>query len=198
LRRPRIAIPLIFIPLLTALVLHESLLRSAAKYLVLDAPPQTADAIFVLGGGMEGSRVSKGCELYMADYAPRLYLSGVSSLYGEGEGDLALRFARRQGCASSEVQSFVRNVDSTRDEAREIFAEARRQGFRRILVVTSNFHTRRTQKVFARLQPSDVEAIVIPAPFAGFDPDHWWQQRPMRKVFFMEWLKTIAEGVGGG
>jgi hypothetical protein len=37
---------------------------------------------------------------------------------------------------------------------------------------------------------------VIAARDEFFDPDNWWHNREARKVFVLEWLKTIASWFG--
>jgi len=71
----------------------------------------------------------------------------------------------------------------------------RSAGAHRILLVTSDYHTRRAGKVFRRAAP-DLEFIVVAAPDEDFSAGGWWRTRDGRKVALYEWMKTVADWFG--
>lgn len=176
---------------------RKPILTLAAQYLVDSEAPRKADLIIVLGGDASGFRAAKGCDLLREGYANEMWLSGAASFYGKSEGQLAMDFLRAQGrgCPEDKMKPLVNNVDSTRDEAIAIGRMMRERGVRRYLLVTSNFHTRRSGRVFRQVSP-DLEAIVVSADDKEFPVDGWWEQRHNRKTFLYEWLKTISYWVG--
>jgi uncharacterized SAM-binding protein YcdF (DUF218 family) len=64
-----------------------------------------------------------------------------------------------------------------------------------VLLVTSNYHTRRAANLFRAAAP-DLTFIPIAAPDQDFSPDSWWRSRQGQKTFLMEWEKTVAVWVG--
>jgi hypothetical protein len=63
---------------------------------------------------------------------------------------------------------------------------ADRQHWRRVLVVTSNFHTRRARHIFVRVFRDSADVRVIAARDSGYDPADWWHSRTGIKSFFLE------------
>ncbi len=87
------------------------------------------------------------------------------------------------------VVLFAHHARSTREEALALRSLAVDHGWRHVLVVTSNFHTRRTRFIFRRVWPAGSEFRVISARDVSFDPDSWWHSRVGIKLVFME---TVA------
>ncbi len=80
---------------------------------------------------------------------------------------------------------------STREEAAAAAVKLHELGAHRVLLVTSLFHTRRAGALFRAAAP-DLTFVVAAAPDQNFTPDGWWHNREARKIFLMEWLKTVA------
>ena len=89
-----------------------------------------------------------------------------------------------------------RNVPrSTQEEARDAAARLRQLGAHKVLLVTSDYHTRRAGKIFRTAAP-DLQFIVVAAPDVSFTPDSWWHSRQGEKTAFTEWVKTVTEPFG--
>jgi uncharacterized SAM-binding protein YcdF (DUF218 family) len=178
-----------------AAVFHEPLLRRLAHALITSEAPEKADLVIVLAGDSFGGRILKGCELIRAGYAPKALVSGPPILYGRHEDEFSIPWAVEHGCSREWFEGVRNNLKSTREEAalfRRIMLE---RGVKTYLLVTSNFHTARAARIFRREIP-DIRAIVIAAPYPEFDPDAWWKDRQQRKVFAIEWMKTVTEPFG--
>jgi uncharacterized SAM-binding protein YcdF (DUF218 family) len=63
------------------------------------------------------------------------------------------------------------------------------------MVVTSDYHTRRAGRSYQSLAGS-AELRVVAAPDRFFRADSWWRTRQGRKLFLLEWEKTLAEWLG--
>ena len=160
-------------------------------------PPRKADAALVLAGDGYGDRMRRGAELARQGLVPRVYVSGPEGFYGLHEDDLAIQWAVKAGYPTSYFVPLPlpRDATSTRAEAATIIPRLRSDGIRSLLVVTSDFHTRRAGQIFRRAAP-DLRITVVASPDALFELRRWWHFREGRKTIFFEWSKTLAESVG--
>jgi uncharacterized SAM-binding protein YcdF (DUF218 family) len=180
---------------LLAVIFHAAILTAAARYLVLAGPPEKSDVAIVLGGDGFGNRIVKAGELVREGYAPKVLVSGPAGIYGFHEDQLAIPFAEKAGYSASYFLGFPNESRSTQEEAYAIVPELRRLGVHTILLVTSDYHTRRAGRIYRKAAP-DLEFHVVAAPDKYFTPDGWWKNREARKIFVIEWMKTVAEWVG--
>lgn len=170
-------------------------LPAPARFLVCAQAPEHAEVAVVLAGDFYGHRILSGAGLVRDGYVKKVLVSGPSGVYGHYESELAIDFAVRQGYRAEDFIPIPNLARSTREEARVVLAELRRMGVHRFLVVTSNFHTRRAGAIYRSLA-RDVSFRVVAAPDEYFRPQEWWKSRQGRKIFLVEWMKTIAEWIG--
>jgi len=188
---------LVLLLLMTGIVIYAfriQALTAMGSYLVLDEPPVKADAVVVLGGDEFGMRTLKAGELVRAGYAPYALLSGPALLLSH-ESELTLAYALKEGYPPSFFQQFPHSANSTREEVTVLAPELQRRGVHRILLVTSNYHSRRATHLFHQIAPW-LTVQTVDAPDAYFTPGSWWQTRRGRKTFALEWLKTVATWLG--
>lgn len=169
-------------------------MAAAAGFLVESDPLQKADAIVVLGGDEFGDRILTAAELQRKGYAPFVVVSGPPTLIGH-QSDLSIEYARRKGYPTSIFHAAENDLNSTRSEARFLGQYLKQHDIRKILLVTSNYHTRRAGKLMRGENPR-LDVIVVPSPDPFFTPYTWWQTRTGEKLFLYEWLKTIATALG--
>lgn len=167
---------------------------AAGRFLVEDDKPEKADAVVVLGGDEFGTRIIKGAQLATAGYAPYVLVSGPFSILGH-ESDGTIEYARRQGYPVSLFRPLNHELDSTRSEAALIDDYLRAHQARKILLVTSNYHTGRAARLLRKYSPH-LWVIAVAAPDPAFTPDGWWHTRSGQKMFVIEWMKTIATAFG--
>lgn len=178
-----------------AVALHARILGTLGGFLVQAAPPEKADAALVLGGDAWGHRVLTGAQLARDGFVPKVLVSGPDGLYGAHECDLAIPFAVRHGYPESYFVHMENSARSTKSEAQAVLPVIRRMGLKRILVVTSDYHTHRAGAIFRRLAP-DLTIVVVAAPDENFTANGWWHNREGQKAFLVEWEKTLADWVG--
>ncbi len=190
----RIALGLAVI-VIAAVVFHSAILAGLGSYLVNAGAPHKADLIVVLAGDSTGHRIIKSAELVRDGYAPKILVSGPAMLYDFAECDLEIPFAVKRGFPESYFTHFEHQARSTQAEADVIVPELRRLGVHSVLLVTSDFHTRRATKIFRRAAPDlTIDPVAAPDPF--FTANGWWHNREGRKTFALEWMKTVSEWVG--
>jgi uncharacterized SAM-binding protein YcdF (DUF218 family) len=176
-------------------IFHSQFLGALGGYLVHEDRPQKADAVLVLAGDGWGSRILTAAQLVRDGYAPKVLVSGPDGAYGLYESDLAIPFAVKRGYPEAYFVPAKHSGRSTRAEAVALMPEIRREGIRRMLLVTSNFHTRRAGQIFRDVAP-DLTILVVGAPDRNFTPQGWWHNREAQKTFVTEWEKTIAGWFG--
>jgi uncharacterized SAM-binding protein YcdF (DUF218 family) len=188
---------LLVIALLVAVtaVTHVWWLRALGRLLVDAETPRKVQLIVVPAGDWTGGRILKASELLRQGYAPRALVSSPTHHYGVPEADLAIQFAEKHGYSRSLFDALPITGNSTGEEAREVMAEVRRRGVTRLLIVTSDFHTRRARRIYEGIG-SGIEIYVTAAPHARFHTDSWWQDRESRKVWLLEFVKLVTGAVG--
>lgn len=185
-------------------------LRGPLNALILAQPPTKADAIVVLGGGVQCgtrtlespsfARLMRGLELWRAGYAPALTMSEQSNLLGSPtcpkmnvlEGEIVRQLYPQGG---PELLT-LRNVTTTRDEAARVRDYARERGWQRILLVTSPSHSRRAAALFGSY---GLNVVSVPAQELQFDttlPLPADRLAALRVVLY-EWLSRAKSAVGG-
>jgi uncharacterized SAM-binding protein YcdF (DUF218 family) len=174
---------------------HAWWLAALGRRLVRDEGPANAEIAVVLAGDFYGNRILRAAELVKQGYVPAVLVSGPHMLYGFYECDLAIPFAVKRGYPESWFIRAPNEALSTRDEATAILADLRRRGVHRFLLVTSDFHTARAARIYRAAAP-DLDMRVVAAPDEYFRADSWWHNREGRKIFLVEWLKTVANALG--
>ncbi|HXM41591.1 MAG TPA: YdcF family protein [Bryobacteraceae bacterium] len=185
----------IVIVLALAAATHWWWLAALGRLLVRDEGPAHADMAVVLAGDYYGNRVVRAAELVKQGYVPKVLVSGPNMLYGFYECDLEIAFAVKRGYPESWFIRAPNEAHSTREEAATIVTDLRRRGVHRFLLVTSDFHTARAGRIYRAAAP-DLNVRVVAAPDRYFRADGWWRNREARKLFLMEWMKTVANAVG--
>lgn len=195
-KSPRTRIAIAAGVLIAAVVLAAPLwLAGFGRFLIRSDAPARAQLAVVLAGDYYGHRILKGAELVKQGYAPQVLISGPDGFYGQHECDLAIRFAVAKGYPRDWFIPFPNTARSTRQEAEQILPELRRRNIHSILLVTSDYHTRRAGSIF-RAAGGDFEIRVIAAPDEYYAADSWWHSRDAEKIWFFEWTKTLATLIG--
>lgn len=178
---------LIVILLLGLYLFRRPILRWAGEWWVVEEAPFRAEAIVVLGDdNYAADRAARAAELYRDGWAPVVVASGrwlrpYASIAELMERDLADRGVPRQA-----VLAFPSYAANTYEEAQAIARLARERRWRRLNIVTSNYHTRRTGYIFRRTLGPAFELRIVAAADSAYDPQTWWHHRPGVKAFFHE------------
>jgi len=193
----------VLLVLAVAFVARGAVLASIGDVLVHADPLVKADAIVVLAGGTP-QRELEAADLYAAGYAPRVVLTverdspagkllrkrGISF---ETPTDLKRRILRSLGVPDTAITL----LDGTRATSTRMEAELVRDWIsanpvRRIIVVTSPYHTARALLTFSRtLRHERVEVIARPASYEPFQPERWWTDREQLKKGIVEIQKLV-------
>ena len=193
-RRHRWLFPALFSALLFGflilLAFREPVLSGVGDFLVVSDPLEPADLIYVLAGDFWGSRVLLGADLGSKGWAPRVILSG-GRYQDRYASDMAVEFAVQHGYPRSLFLPIRIETPSTVDEARAMGPIFHRLGAKRIILVTSNFHSRRAAQVFRLFLP-EFDFRTEGSADQTFDPHGWWKTPYERQVLSGEYQKMIG------
>ena len=202
--RRGIGVGLIALLALTGLVVlaHRPLLRATGQALVVDDPRERADAIVVVAGSTP-SREETAATLYREGWAPRVLVSrqfvpgrvqrlidmGVRRLDFQGESVAALQ---KYGVPRDAIVTLDQPVEITETELRAVAAAARDHGWRRLILVTTAFHSRRVQAIWRRESGGAIEARLAAVPDECAGGDAWWRRRRCGESVLHEYLGLLA------
>ena len=190
-----INLALLAVVILLVILTHAVWMGWMGASLVDSERPRHADIIVVLAGDTFGHRILRAAELVKDGYASKVLVSGPAGLYGQHESDLAIPFAVKHGYPLASFIPVPHNAHSTEEEAQALLPEIEKFHARTVIVVTSDYHTRRALRVLHAQWPG-IEIHMVAAADEFFSPYGWWHTREGRKTFFLEWTKTFTSLVG--
>lgn len=163
------------------------ILRFAGESWVVEDPLSRADAIIVLSDdNFYADRATHAADLYRHGMAPIVVASGRRLRPNAGIAELMEHDLIERGVPKDKILRVSHNAENTREEAQAMAQQALERKWRSVIVVTSNYHTRRARYIFLRIFPSQTLVRVSGAHDGDFDPDHWWQTRKSLKEFTRE------------
>ena len=206
-QRGGIVVTLIVVLLLILLcgvlyLVRGPILRFVGENWIVEDPLEHSDAIIILSDdNFYADRATRAAELYRRGMAPVVVASGRRLRPFAGIAELMVRDLSERGVPKDKIEAFAHDADNTREEAQALAQLVVRKKWRNVIVVTSNYHTRRARYIFGRVFPSTVKVRVASAQDGDFDPEHWWQHRKYIKQLTRETAGLAVamwELMGGG
>ena len=169
--------------------LSLGLAAKAGNFLIVDAPSRS-DAILVLAGETD-RRPQRALELLSEGYGRRVVLDvpTKAKVYEFTQIELAQKFIEDLP-QPAPISICPINGLSTKEESREAEKCLQSEGAKSVLIVTSDFHTRRALEVFRREFPEREYSVAAARNDQGFG-SRWWTHRQWAKTFVDEWLRLI-------
>lgn len=176
---------------------------AGAKYLITEAPLDTADAIVVLGGSATyKERAHEAARLLFAGRSQRILITNDNARgpWSSAEQrnlyfyERSLEELRSAGVPSQSVDVLLQPVASTYEEAELIRDYAQQHGLRSILIVTSAYHSRRALWVFSRVFRDTGIRVGLVAVAPGDEspePATWWLSVRGWRLVPTEYVKMI-------
>ena len=189
------ALALFAVLVLLLLLTHNIWLGWMGEWLVRSETPSHADVIVVLAGDPSGHRILRAAQLVKQGYSSTVLVSGPGGAYDLHECDLAIPFVVRRGYPASWFLPVPHSAHSTEEEGKALLLVLQKLRAHTVLVVTSDYHTRRAWRTL-RAQWPGVDVHMIACDDEFFSPSGWWHTREGRKTFLLEWTKTFAATVG--
>jgi uncharacterized SAM-binding protein YcdF (DUF218 family) len=149
--------------------------------LVRNETPQQADVIIILGGGIVTDlkmlpwavqeRVKRGIELYKEDYADSIIVTGgVVKGQNYTESSFMREYAELLSASSEDIIEEKRSK-STYDNAVYSLQIMDENDWQTVLLVTSDFHTKRACRVFKKVEIDITCLAAYPDP--GFEKNYF-------------------------
>lgn len=183
--------------ILIGYVFRAPLLTGLAKAWVVNERVTKADAIVILGGGVE-NRPFVAARLFHDDVAPKVLYMDVKLGPAEelgvvpSEEELTRRILLRNNVPESAMQVIGSNVASTYDESRAVRAWIKQTGATSIILTTELFHTRRARWIFRReLRDTPVKIYVVAVDPVRYKINDWWRNEEGLIQFQNEIIKSI-------
>ncbi|HAA00238.1 MAG TPA: hypothetical protein DEP18_09500 [Flavobacteriales bacterium] len=186
-----------FAILLLLFVFRFSIMRGMAGVLVSVDEPQKVEACFVLGGSSY-ERGLFAVKMFEKGYADKFICTGenvpsILEALGQAmtEAEVTAFYMRSAGIPDSSL-AVINKSTSTREEAKVIREYCESNGLKKVMLLSSKFHTARMRKVFrSEFRSSSVEWIIVGAPSTKYNEFKWWESEEGMIALNNEWMKTI-------
>ena len=174
-----------------------------ARWLIVRAPLEHADAIVVLSGSATlRERVQYAARLYAEKRGQKILLTTDNQQGGWFRAEqrnlyfyeIAIRQLNRLGVPAEDIEVVTPPVASTWDEATVLRDYAKTHNLRSILIVTSSYHSRRALFTFRHLFAGSDTQVGIDPVETGIQtprPATWWLHIRGWELVLVEYLKLI-------
>ena len=175
--------------LILALFVFLIFVSFSGRFLTINAPAK-AEVVVVIAGETE-RRPQRGLELLSQNYAPQMLLDvpAGTTIYAWTQVDLAQKYVNGLPQAN-QIKVCPINGLSTKEEALNVGKCMQAFTGHKILLVTSDFHTRRALDTFSRELPNYNFSIAAAYDSREFGVQ-WWQHRQWAKTNLLEFSKLV-------
>lgn len=150
--------------------------------------PEKADVIIMLGGGDKG-RMEKAAELYHEGYADYVIITPESEDIYPQSTEFAVELGIPEGAIIEEYEA-----TSTYTNAIESFKLMDEHGFDSALVVTSDYHLKRSKLIYDRVGDGQYNLKYIAA--LGANGEKWNERSDKNRIWFSEFYKLWGYRLG--
>jgi uncharacterized SAM-binding protein YcdF (DUF218 family) len=181
---------------------RHPLLRFIGESLVVEDSLEKSDAIIILSDdNFYGDRATRAAELFRQNLASVVVASGVRLRPNASIAELMTHDLIERGVPKENILPFPQDADNTREEAESLRKLSQSKSWKSVIVVTSNYHTRRAKYIFKKVFPETVAIRIAGARDGDFDPAHWYEHRKSIKRFtheiggyFIAWWELHGTG----
>jgi hypothetical protein len=183
---------IIVVLLVLGIILISSILHLGSFLVVENLQP--SDAILVLAGDVNDKRYERGIELLRSGYGEEMFVDASDdfTLYGHTYADWARQFvAENSGDVRPRVHVCPIREDSTVAETKYVAkCLSHLPPGARILLVSSEYHTRRALSIFTARLPFYHWSVAAAVDNSQFGT-RWWRHREWAKNAAREWQKLL-------
>ena len=179
------------------------------RYLATEDPLEHADAIAVLAG-TRMDRALEAVDVYQRGFAPRIVLTRMTpeqsfavlaqrGIRVPADADSTRDVLEKLGVPADAILIPDRIHDNTAQETETLRELAIKNGWRRLIIVTSRYHLRRARFAATReLAHTGVEISMHGSRYESVTPDRWWTRRADWRWVMSESGKLVAYELGLG
>jgi uncharacterized SAM-binding protein YcdF (DUF218 family) len=177
-------------------VFRNSILCTVGQYLDNSDPNQKVEALFVLGGSpvdrgaaaancfnqglVENEIICTGANIAGALAAFKIHAT---------EAEMTNNVLLNNGVPPERIKELPRST-STFEEASEVLNYTKSHKWKKIGVLSSEYHTRRVSFTFNKaFKDQNIEVIYFSANSKHFNPEDWWKNEDGFLTCFSEYLK---------
>ena len=172
---------------------RHPLLRYAGGTLVVDDRLETSDAIIILSDdNFYADRATRAAELFRQNLAPIVVASGIRLRPNASIAELMTHDLIERGVPKENIIPFPQDADNTREEAEALRKLVQQKKWKSVIVVTSNYHTRRAKYILGRIFANVATVRVASARDGDFDPANWYERRKSIKRFAHEVVGSVV------
>ncbi len=190
-----------------AYLVHPIVLHSVGAYLVVEDVLEPASAIVVLGGSAP-LRALEAARLYKDGWAPRIILNQPQreeNFYAFSS--LGIDFVEQHeynreallhsGVPEDAIMVIEEEVENTLAELRAVLHSLYPPKETTLIIVTSNYHTRRTAAIWNHLTDGQVKGLIRwSRSDPSFDTTTWWKNRRSIRFLVNEYMGLINYWLG--
>lgn len=181
-------------------------LSRAGTALSASDPLKPADAIVVINGRIPW-RAMKGADLYKQRLAPEVWLTvgnrNRAEIEMEGldvhpiqEHVYSQQVLEKMGVPANVIHVIPARNRNTADEMRTIGSYAKHRGTKRVILVTSSYHSRRVRSLWHQLVGESPQAIVQFTEGEPFNAGGWWKDTADAWTVSREWFGLLNAWLG--
>jgi uncharacterized SAM-binding protein YcdF (DUF218 family) len=178
---------IVIVVLVLLLVLAVVAMVFPQKFLCVDSGLAQADAMVVLGGG-SAERPERAAALFKEHAAPRIIVSG------RGDCEINRQLLIEDGVPAKAIELETQSR-TTRENAQFTVKLLREQKLRRVILVTSWYHSRRALVCFRHYAP-EIKFYSRPS-YVAYARADWLGRRFVRRVY-LEYPKLFGYWIGYG
>lgn len=178
-------------------LLRFPIMRGMASCLISADEPENVDYCFIMGGGSL-ERGKHALKMYKEGFASYFVCTGEnvpSILEAVGtkmtEAEATAFYLEKEGIPKENI-IVINQSTSTLEEAKVIHRFCEEHGLKKIMLLSSLYHTSRMRSVFDNeLEDSGIEYCLVGAPSIKYKEYEWWKTEEGLIAFNNEWMKKI-------
>ena len=194
------------VALVVLVLLGGFALSRAGSSLSVSDPLQRADAIVVINGRVP-YRAMKGADLYKQRLAPEVWLTMGNRNAAEVEMEkldvhptlehvYSQAVLEKLGVPATAIRIVPGRNNNTATEMKTIAGFARQQHVKRLILVTSSYHSRRVRSLWHQLTDNNPPAIVQYTDDEPFNAARWWTDTADSWTVSREWFGLLNAWLG--
>jgi uncharacterized SAM-binding protein YcdF (DUF218 family) len=172
---------------------RHPIFRLVGEGWVVEDTLERSDAILVLSDdNFYADRATRASQVYRQGLGTMVVASGRRLRPYAGVAELMEHDLIERGVPRDKILRVAHDADNTREEAKTLAQVAKQKKWRSVIVVTSNYHTRRARYIFSHVFPEDTKVRITGARDGDFDPERWWEKRISVKELVREMAAMLV------